>query len=54
MYIVILNIRPCSEGKLQISILFKIISSGEMTITSIYTQRKELRTCPLLPDILTM
>ena len=27
----------CSEGKLHISILFKIISSCEMTITSIYT-----------------
>ena len=42
----------CSEGKLHISILFKIISSGEMTITSIYTQIKELSTRPLPPDIL--
>ena len=42
----------CSEGKLQISILFKIISSGEMTITTISAQRKELSTRPLFPDIL--
>jgi len=33
-----------SEGKLQISILFKVISLVEMTITSIYTQRKKLST----------
>ena len=32
----------CSEGELQMSILFKIISSVEMTITFIYTQRKKL------------
>ena len=32
----------CSAGKLQISILSKIISSVETTITSIYMQRKRL------------